>query len=129
MSSGTVTKRAVGSNSASGRTAHWLREATDHPFLPSLLVCELVFTSIFTLWRGGVFQFFELQLYNKMLKARHLHATATSRVVIIGITEEDIQQREAYPIPDDTLLTALQKLTAAEPAAVVVDIYRDLPVP
>lgn len=108
---------------------HWLRKAVNHPLLPSLLVTVLTYSLLAILWRHGLFQFFELQLYDRLVRARQHTTAEASRIVVIGITEEDIQRGKSYPIPDDVLLTALQKLTAAGPAAVVVDVYRDLPVP
>jgi len=93
-----------------------------------VVICALVFTLIFFLWQIGVFQFFELQLYDRLLRSRPRSAAEASKVVIIGITEDDIQRAATYPIPDDVLCDALEKLTRAAPAAIVVDLYRDLPV-
>ena len=106
-----------------------MRRAAIHPLFPATVICALVFSLVFILWRTGMFQFFELQLYDRLLRARPRSAAEASKVVIIGINEDDIQSGEAYPIPDDILLDALQKLMSREPAAVVVDLYRDLPVP
>lgn len=107
----------------------WLKRAASHPLFPTTLICGFVFTVVFTLWRIGFFQFFELQISDRIIKSRSRTPAEASKVVIIGITEEDIQSEEAYPIPDDILLKALQQLTSGGPAAIVVDLYRDLPVP
>lgn len=50
------------------------------------------------------------------------------RVVIVGITENDIQQLETYPIPDKELAAILRKLQTYYPRVIGVDIFRDLPV-
>ncbi len=110
-------------------TAKWVRKAASNPALSAAVICVLVFTLVVTLWQAGLLQFFELQLYDRLLRTRPRSTAETSKVVVIGVNEEDIQSKEAYPIPDDTLLDALQKLIAGDPAAVVVDLYRDLPVP
>lgn len=49
-------------------------------------------------------------------------------VVIVGITDSDIQSVDDYPIPDEVLAQLLQTLQSYEPAAVGLDIVRDLPV-
>ena len=105
------------------------RGVTNHPLFPAALLAGLVFTCVCTLWQGGLFQFFELQLYDRLLRSRPKSTPAASKVVIVGITEEDIQREATYPIPDDVLHRALKKLMEAAPATVVVDLYRDLPVP
>jgi adenylate cyclase len=50
-------------------------------------------------------------------------------VTVISFTESYIRQSGEYPIPDSTLAQALENLEALHPAAIGVDIYRDLPVP
>ena len=100
-----------------------------HPHFPAVAICALVFTLVSILWRTGVFQFFELELYDRQLRTRPRSAAEASRVIVIGITEGDIQRAATYPSPDDVLCGVLEKLTQAEPAAIVVDLYRDLPVP
>ena len=50
------------------------------------------------------------------------------RVVIVGITEKDIQQLGTYPIPDRELATILRQLQTYNPRVIGVDIFRDLPV-
>lgn len=50
------------------------------------------------------------------------------RVVIVGITEADIQAIGAYPIPDAVLAQLLQQLQTYEPQVIGLDLVRDLPV-
>lgn len=50
------------------------------------------------------------------------------RVVIVGIDEEDISQIKNWPISDALMAQVLQKLNAAKPRAIGLDIYRNLPV-
>ena len=50
------------------------------------------------------------------------------RLLIIGITEEDIR-RYGWPIKDDLLAAALTRLQTANPTVIGLDLYRDLPVP
>ncbi|WP_261208340.1 adenylate/guanylate cyclase domain-containing protein [Laspinema sp. D2d] len=51
-----------------------------------------------------------------------------SRIVIVGISETDIQTIGQWPIPDGVLADLIIRLKAQQPRAIGLDIYRDLPV-
>ncbi len=51
------------------------------------------------------------------------------RVVIVGITEEDIERYQPYPFTDATLAQLLKKILAQQPTALGLDLIRDIPVP
>ncbi|ERT07576.1 diguanylate cyclase domain protein [Lyngbya aestuarii BL J] len=48
------------------------------------------------------------------------------RILIVGIDESDLQAY-GFPIPDNKLAQLLQQINAAEPQAIGLDLYRDLP--
>ena len=50
------------------------------------------------------------------------------RIVIVGITEEDIQRAKTYPIPDREIADLLKRLQTYQPIAIGLDIVRDIPV-
>ncbi|AFY57160.1 putative transmembrane sensor domain protein [Rivularia sp. PCC 7116] len=50
------------------------------------------------------------------------------RILIVTIDEQDITKIGKWPIPDIDLANALKKLNQYQPAAIGIDIYRDLPV-
>jgi CHASE2 domain-containing sensor protein/two-component sensor histidine kinase len=50
------------------------------------------------------------------------------RIVIVSITEEDIQRARTYPIPDREIADLLKRLQAYQPTAIGLDIVRDIPV-
>jgi CHASE2 domain-containing sensor protein len=50
------------------------------------------------------------------------------RVVILGIQESDIRGAGQYPMPDHTLARILTQVQAYQPAAIGIDMVRDLPV-
>ncbi|MEM9924262.1 MAG: CHASE2 domain-containing protein [Cyanobacteria bacterium P01_D01_bin.50] len=50
------------------------------------------------------------------------------RILIVTIDEQDITKVGKWPIPDAVLADALKKIRAQQPAAIGMDIYRDLPV-
>jgi len=50
------------------------------------------------------------------------------RIVIVGISESDIEEVGTWPIPDDVIAQLILKLKEQKPRAIGLDIYRDLPV-
>jgi adenylate cyclase len=52
-----------------------------------------------------------------------------TRVVLISITEADIQRLGGWPVPDGILARTLRIVGGHEPRAIGLDIYRDVPVP
>ncbi|MDJ1182667.1 CHASE2 domain-containing protein [Roseofilum casamattae] len=50
------------------------------------------------------------------------------RIVIVSITEQDIQQARTWPISDRVLAQLIKKIKEQNPRAIGLDIYRDLPV-
>ena len=50
------------------------------------------------------------------------------RIVIVTITERDIQELGTWPLPDGVLAQTLGTLLALGPRAIGLDVYRDVPV-
>jgi adenylate cyclase len=68
----------------------------------------------------------ELALHDALLRLRGADTRAPQRVVLIRIREEDVA-RLGHPLSDATLADVLQRILAANPRAVGIDLYRDLP--
>ncbi|MEB3291745.1 MAG: adenylate/guanylate cyclase domain-containing protein [Synechococcales bacterium] len=51
-----------------------------------------------------------------------------ARIIIIGVTEQDLQQLDRYPVSDATLARLLQKVKQQQPRAIGLDFFRDFPV-
>lgn len=49
------------------------------------------------------------------------------RVVIVEIREEDIREIGGIPLSDQVLAEAIERIVAAEPRVIGLDLYRDLP--
>lgn len=75
----------------------------------------------------GVLQPLEWFAFDALMYWRPAEAT-DERVLIVGIDEADIQQIRQYPIPDAQLAALLKTLQRHKPAAIGLDIFRDLPV-
>ena len=117
------------SQSGPGTVSHARKRTSLRPSLPSAIICAAVFVLVVTLWRTGQFQSAELGLYDRFLKFQWGTSAVESPVVIVGLGEADLHGLNAPQIPDDALSQALQNILNDGPAAVVVDFYRDLPVP
>ncbi len=103
-----------------------LREALQQPAVICFILANVVFLLLLAARHGGALVPLELISYDQMLRSRP-DAAADSRIVLIEETEEDIH-RYGYPLSDEKLAAALERLTAYHARAIGVDIYRDIPV-
>jgi CHASE2 domain-containing sensor protein/class 3 adenylate cyclase len=88
---------------------------------------SLAVTSGLLLLRSiGGLQPLELAVYDQMLRLRP-NVGADPRLLIVAITEADIKAEGRYPLTDQTIATALQRLQQHQPAVIGLDLYRDLP--
>ncbi|HEY9645611.1 MAG TPA: CHASE2 domain-containing protein [Chroococcidiopsis sp.] len=74
----------------------------------------------------GAIKGFELGAYDSLMRLRPDEGP-DNRVVVVGISEQDIQSRKEYPLQDRTLAQLLDTLEQYEPRAIGVDIARDVP--
>lgn len=91
--------------------------------LPGLAVIAFVIGLRF----AGLLQGLELVALDLMLRFRPDEGP-DDRILIVGIDEADIRDAGTYPIPDAALATLIQTLQQQQPAALGLDIVRDLPV-
>jgi len=75
----------------------------------------------------GLFQLLEWSTLERFFTLRPPEPPE-KRILIVTIDEKDITQVGKWPIPDAVLAKLLTKLKAQQPAAIGMDIYRDLPV-
>jgi adenylate cyclase len=99
-----------------------------HPGIVSLFLALAVFAVVAAARAVGLFQTSELLAYDRFLNWRAGPAVTDQRIVLIEITEEDIREYD-FPIPDDLLAQLLETISAYKPAAIGLDLYRDLAVP
>ncbi|MEM6500893.1 MAG: CHASE2 domain-containing protein [Cyanobacteria bacterium P01_C01_bin.89] len=74
----------------------------------------------------GLFQRPELDLYDLMTRLRPMPVAAP--VVVVGFDEAFVSQPGAWPISDALLAQLLTGIASANPAAIGLDLYRDVPV-
>lgn len=75
----------------------------------------------------GMFESWELATFDRLSQLRR-EETVERRVTIVTIDEKEIQQAGKWPIPDRAIAELIEKLSAAKPRAIGLDVYRDLPV-
>lgn len=75
----------------------------------------------------GWLQPWEWAALDQSFRWRPLEPT-DKRIVIVGISEEDLKKVGQWPITDAVLAKLLEKVKAQNPRAIGLDLYRDLPV-
>ena len=115
----------TGFTAAVGSFAKLLRA----PLATSLLVGVLVSLAILGLRGCGNLESLELAAYDWFIRLRPSEPAADPHIVLVTITEQDIQTLGSWPLSDDVLAQALESIARYGPRAIGVDIYRDLQVP
>jgi len=99
------------------------------PILLGLAISILSCSAVLAARSMGVFQALELRVYDSLLHVQPQLDERDPRIVLVTVSDRDIQQLQRWPIPDETLARLLTILLKGEPRVVGLDLYRDLPVP
>jgi adenylate cyclase len=75
----------------------------------------------------GLLQLWELAAFDQALRFRPPERV-DSRIVIVDVTEADIQRVGKWPMSDAVLVKVLNTIKQQEPSAIGLDLFRDLPV-
>ncbi|HAJ63740.1 MAG TPA: transmembrane sensor domain protein [Cyanobacteria bacterium UBA8543] len=93
----------------------------------SVVLTSVVVTGVLVgLRQIGTMEGLELGAYDQLVRS-HPDQGPDNRLLVVGVTETDIQTRQEYPIKDDTLAQLLEKLQQYQPRTIGVDILRDVP--
>ncbi|MBP0000421.1 MAG: CHASE2 domain-containing protein [Cyanobacteria bacterium SID2] len=76
---------------------------------------------------GGVFRLWEWTARDQLFRLRSTPPT-DKRIIVVAIDEPDIVTVGHWPMPDLTLARLLRYIRSGQPAAIGLDLYRDLPV-
>lgn len=106
-----------------------LRQVHRQPLLVSLAAGLIVFIAVWSMRELGVLQILELHAYDAYLRPLAVSNFRESRVTLVELSEDDIRYLGRWPISDEQLSDALERVFAYGPRIVGVDIYRDVPVP
>jgi adenylate cyclase len=92
-----------------------------------LLIAPCVAGLVIALNSLGVFQLLEWAALDRLFRLRP-QEKPDPRIVVVTIDESDIDYVNQWPVPDQTLATLLKNLKQYQPAAIGLDMYRDVPV-
>lgn len=96
--------------------------------LKRTFVLSLIVTSVLMAARAtGIFQAWELFAFDYLMQKRPIEPP-DERLLIVGADEKDIRTY-GYPLPDDTIAQLVNKLKQYQPAAIGLNIVRDVPTP
>lgn len=93
----------------------------------AILTSVIVTASLVGLRSLGALQPLELSVYDQFIRLQS-DQDPDPRLLIVGITEEDIRNQKGFPLSDRTVKQLLQKLETYEPRAIGLDIIRDVPI-
>ena len=100
------------------------------PAFAALAASGMVFLALLGLSTAGALEALELAVYDSHIRLRPGGVPPPAPpVVLVTVTENDIQGLGTWPVPDAVLAQALEKLVQAGARAIGLDIYRDVPVP
>lgn len=104
----------------------WLR----HPpvAVAGIVIALIVFALVAGLRGSGGMQAIELATYDLYVELRPEPEPLDERLTVILIDDADIRRVAQWPLSDATLADLLERLLAARPLVLGVDLYRDLPV-
>jgi adenylate cyclase len=94
----------------------------------ALSITATVFGLVTVLRMMGALESVEIATYDEFLRRRPLPTAIAPRIALIEIVEDDIRSF-GHPLCDDTLALVLERVLAAKPRAIGIDLYRDAPVP
>jgi adenylate cyclase len=106
-----------------------MRRVLRSPIFAAVMASGLVCVTVLGLRAAGALEGLELAAYDWHIRLRVAPRPERARVVLVTVTEKDIQQLGTWPLPDAALAEVLETLAGAGARAIGVDIYRDVPVP
>ncbi|MEM7063900.1 MAG: CHASE2 domain-containing protein [Cyanobacteria bacterium P01_B01_bin.77] len=83
---------------------------------------------VWLIYMTGWLQSSEWTLLDSFFQLRQGATPMDPRITLVTIDESDLQRVGRYPIPDNVIVDALQKLEAQQPRQIGLVFYRDLPV-
>ncbi|WP_261222357.1 adenylate/guanylate cyclase domain-containing protein [Ancylothrix sp. D3o] len=106
---------------------HRLRnKKTDLTGLGIIALSATAVTGLLLLFRSlGGLEPLELRIFDQMVMQKPDEGP-DPRLLVVAITEEDIQTLKQSTITDETLAESLEKLQQYQPAVIGLDIYRDI---
>ena len=110
------------------RSRHWLRYWCNQyvPHLSAMLAAAVLFTLLLTARHLGWLQAAELSTFDYLLR-QQIPVPPRPELLVVGVSEADIQALRQFPLKDALLARVLRNLRKHGAALVGLDIYRDFP--
>ncbi len=105
-----------------------LRKLLHRPAVACALISLIVFAAVAGMRAMKLMQTPEMIAHDFVLKYRTKPDSVDDRIVLVGMTEKDLREL-GYPLSDAQLASLLTKIDAQNPAAIGLDLYRDLKEP
>ncbi len=96
--------------------------------LSLLFLTILITTIILGARRFGGLQVLELLVYDWMVNLQNKNEI-DPRLLVVEITDKDIEKQNSWPITDDTIAQLLNNLQQHQPKVIGFDLYREVPYP
>lgn len=93
-----------------------------------VVVSAVASTVVIGIRELGGLQPLELGAYDRLMQLRPMPGP-DPRLLVVAVTEADIQRYRSLSLPDQLYAQAFQKLLKHQPRAIGLDIYRDFSVP
>lgn len=101
-----------------------------------VLASLAVSTAVVVANQSGLLEGFERLVYDQMVRLRHSgrqligsELPQDDRILIVTITESDLEQLAEFPLTDQTVAQAIAQLQRYDPAVIGLDMYRAIPKP
>jgi diguanylate cyclase (GGDEF)-like protein len=93
-----------------------------------LFISILISSFLIAIKRLGRLQNLELLTYNWLINA-NVREWQEPRILVVEITDRDIEEQQQWPICDATIAIILEKLQEYKPQVIGLDLYRDIVYP
>ena len=93
---------------------------------PVLLTSVVITALVLGVRQLGALEALELAAFDELVRLQ-AKADPDPRLLVVTVTDADIQKRREYPLSDQTIVQLLTKLEQYQPQAIGLDIYRDIP--
>ena len=94
--------------------------------ISSVIASLVVSSTIIGIRQLGGLQFLELLAYDLMVRATSKKNYTDPRLLLVEITEKDIENQNRWPISDATIAQLLKQLHQYQPKVIGLDLYRDI---
>lgn len=93
-----------------------------------ILASVLVTGLLLSIRQIGILQSIELAVFDQMVRLKP-YQSPDPHLLVVGITESDLENQKEWPLSDQVLAKLLEKLQKYQPKVIGLDLYRDLPHP